>query len=158
VLSYVLAGLALGSIYAIAAGSLVITYVASGIFSLAFAAMAYTVARVYYALNTEHHWPILWAAVASLLVFAPAFGMALYGALFRNLRGRSMLVKLMATLGLSVALPPLIDLALGLITSVTAPGLAPRPLGVLHPFGAVLNGDQVATYIGLAVVLALGIS
>ncbi len=46
VLSYLFAGLALGSVYAIAAGSLVITYVASGVFNLAFAAMALTVARV----------------------------------------------------------------------------------------------------------------
>ena len=156
-LSYLLAGLALGSIYAIAAGSLVITYVASGIFSLAFAAMAFTVARVYYALNTEQHWPIALSAAVSLLVFAPALGMMLYGLLFRHLRGRSMLVKLMGTMGLSVALPPLVELALGRITSVTAPGLAPRPLATFHPFGALLNADQLATYIGLAVVLVLGV-
>ena len=156
-LSYVLAGLALGSVYAVAAGSLVITYVASGIFSLAFAAMAFTVARVYYELNTEQHWPIVLAAGFSLLVFAPILGMALYGLLFRHLRGRSMLVKLMATMGLSVALPPLVELALGHITSVTAPGLAPRPLASFHPFGAILNTDQIATYLGLAVVLVLGV-
>lgn len=156
-LSYLLAGLALGSIYAIAAGSLVITYVASGIFSLAFAAMAFTVARVYYELNTEQHWPIVLSAGMSLLVFAPVLGMSLYGLLFRHLRGRSMLVKLMATMGLSVALPPLVELALGHLTSVTAPGLAPRPLATFHPFGALLNADQLATYLGLAVVLVLGI-
>ena len=156
-LSYVLAGLALGSIYAIAAGSLVITYVASGIFSLAFAAMAFTVARLYYALHTEHGWPIVPAAAFSLLIFAPALGMALYALLFRHLRQRSMLVKLMATLGLSVALPPLVNLALGELTSVTAPGLAPRPLKAFHPFGAVVNTDQIVTYFGLGVVLALGI-
>ena len=156
-LSYLLAGLALGSIYAIAAGSLVVTYVASGIFSLAFAAMAFTVARVYYALNTEQHLPILVSAVVSLLVFAPLFGMTLYWMLFRHLRGRPMLVKLMATMGLSVALPPLVELALGHITSVTAPGLAPRPLRTFHLFGALLNADQLVTYLGLVVVLALGV-
>ncbi|GAA3385015.1 branched-chain amino acid ABC transporter permease [Cryptosporangium minutisporangium] len=156
-LSYVLAGLALGSIYAIAAGSLVVTYVASGIFSLAFAAMAFTVARVYYALNTEAGWPILPAAVVALLLFAPVLGMALYWLLFRHLRQRSMLVKLMATMGLSVALPPLVELVMGHLTSVTAPGLAPRPLATWHPFGAVLNADQLVAYLGLAVVLLLGV-
>ncbi|SHM64075.1 ABC transporter permease subunit [Cryptosporangium aurantiacum] len=156
-LSYVLAGLALGSIYAIAAGSLVVTYVASGIFSLAFAAMAFTVARVYYALNTEAGWPILPSAVVALLVFAPIFGAALYWLLFRHLRQRSMLVKLMATMGLSVALPPLVELIMGHLTSVTAPGLAPRPLATWHPFGAVLNADQLVAYLGLAVVLLIGV-
>ncbi|TQS47009.1 ABC transporter permease subunit [Cryptosporangium phraense] len=156
-LSYVLAGLALGSIYAIAAGSLVVTYVASGIFSLAFAAMAFTVARVYYALDTEAGWPILPSALVALLLFAPALGAALYWALFRHLRQRSTLVKLMATMGLSVALPPLVELVLGHLTSVTAPGLAPRPLHTWHPFGAVLNADQLTAYLGLGVVLVIGV-
>ncbi|MEU9269070.1 ABC transporter permease [Streptomyces sp. NPDC048251] len=156
-LSYVLAGLALGAIYAIAAGSLVITYVASGVFNLAFAAMAFTVARFYYFLNTEQGWAILPAAVVSLLVFAPALGACLYAVLFRHLRLRSTLVKLMATVGLSVALPPLVQLVLGQLTNVTAPALAPRPLAVFRPFGAVLNADQLATYIGLVVVLVAGV-
>jgi len=157
VLSYLLAGLALGSIYAIAASSLVVTYVASGVFNLAFAAMAFTVARVYYDLNTAQGWGIVPAAAASLLVFAPLFGAALYVLLFRHLRNRSMVIKLMTTMGLAVALPPLVELALGSISSTAAPGLAPRPLGVMRPFGAVLNTDQLATYIGLAVVLAVGL-
>src|SRR5207245_2358101 len=96
-------GLALGAVYAIAASSLVITYVSSGIFNLAFAAMAFSVARVFFELNSERGWPLLVSAVVSLLVVGPLLGMALYGLLFRHLRQRSMLVKLVATLGLSVA-------------------------------------------------------
>ncbi len=157
VLSYVLVGLSLGAIYAIAAGSLVITYVASGIFNLAFAAMAYTVARCYYFLNTEQSWGILASAVVSLGVFAPLLGIALYAVLFRHLRLRSTLVKLVATIGLSVALPPLVNLIFGKLTNPTAPGLAPRPLGVVTVFDTAINGDQIATYLGLLVVLATGI-
>ncbi|MEQ6900397.1 ABC transporter permease [Nocardioides sp. YIM 152588] len=156
-LSYLLAGLALGSIYAIAAGSLVVTYIASGVFNLAFAAMAFTVARVYYELHVEHEWGIVGSAAFSLLVFAPLFGTLLYALLFRFLQGRSTVVKLMATVGLSVALPPLVELALGKLTAVTAPGLAPLPLKVFHVFGATVNADQVATYVGLAVVLVVGV-
>jgi branched-chain amino acid transport system permease protein len=108
-------------------------------------------------LYVEQHWPLVVSAVLALLVFAPLLGMALYLMLFRNLRNRPMLVKLMATMGLSVALPPLVTLIFGHLTSVTAPGLAPRPLKVFHLFGAVVNTDQVATYIGLVVVLVLGV-
>jgi branched-chain amino acid transport system permease protein len=157
VLSYVLAGLGLGSIYAIAAGSLVITYVASGIFNLAFAAMAYSVARFYYWLLVEEGWGIVPSALVSLFVFAPALGMFLYAVLFRHLRLRSTLVKLMATVGLSVALPPLIQLALEQPTNTQAPGLAPRPLDVYKVFGSTINADQLATYIGLVVVLVVGV-
>ncbi len=156
-LSYILAGLAIGAVYAIAAGSLVITYVASGVFNLAFAAMAFTVARVYYELHVVLEWGILPAAVVSLGVFAPLFGALLYAVLFRFLQGRSTIVKLMATLGLSVALPPLAELVLGKLTAVTAPGLAPVPLKVFHLGDAVVNADQVAMYIGLVVVLVVGI-
>lgn len=156
-LSYIFAGLATGSIFAIAAGSLVITYVASGVFNLSFAAMAFTVARVYYELHVEAGWGIAPAAFVSLVVFAPLLGVLLYLVLFRFLSGQSAIVKLMATLGLSVALPPLVELTLGKLTAVTAPGLAPVPLKVFNVAGAVINADQVAMLIGLAIVLVVGV-
>jgi branched-chain amino acid transport system permease protein len=156
VLSYVLAGLALGSIYAIAAASLVVTYVSSGVFNFAFGAMAFSVARFYYWLNTEQGWAIWPAALVSLVVFAPLLGAALYGLLFRHLRLVSPLVKIVATIGLSVALPQVVKLVLGDLANVTAPGLAERPLTVFHPFGATVNMDQLVTYIGLALVLVVG--
>nr|WP_232542123.1 ABC transporter permease [Nocardia bovistercoris] len=152
-----MAGLALGSIYAIAAGSLVITFVASGVFNLAFAAMAFAVARCFYFLNTEQGWAILPSASVSLGVFAPLLGVVLYGLLFRHLRLRSTLIKLVATIGLSVALPPLVNLIFGQLVNVTAPGLAPRPLHVFHVFGTAVNADQVVAYLGLLVVLTLGV-
>ena len=51
-LGYVFAGIALGSIYAIAASGLVVTYVASGVLNFAFGSMAFFLARFYYYLNT----------------------------------------------------------------------------------------------------------
>jgi branched-chain amino acid transport system permease protein len=156
VLGYLFAGLATGSLYAIAAGSLVITYVASGVFNLAFAAMAYSIARVYYELHVAHGWPILPAAVVSILVVAPLLGTLLYGVLFRFLQGGSTLVKLMATLGLSVALPPIVDLIFGKLADVTAVGLAPQPLHVFHVFGTTINADQMTMYAALVLVLLLG--
>src|SRR4029079_8647914 len=124
-LQYVLAGLALGSIYAIAASSLVVTYVSAGILNFAFGAMAYTVARVYYELNSEHGWSTTTAGAFSLLLIAPLMGVALYAALFRFLRDKSTLTKLVATIGLSVALPPLVDTVVGSEAITSAPGLAP---------------------------------
>lgn len=156
VLGYLFAGLATGSLYAVAAGSLVITYVASGVFNLAFAAMAYTIARVYYELHVAHGWPILPAALVSILVVAPVLGTLLYALLFRFLQGGSTLVKLMATLGLSVALPPIVDLIFGKLADVTAVGLAPQPLHVFHVFGTAINADQMMMYGALVVVLLLG--
>jgi branched-chain amino acid transport system permease protein len=135
-LQYVLAGLALGSIYAIASSSLVITFVSAGVLNFAFASMAYFVARFYYFLNSQHGWTTTAAGAVSILVVGPLLGVVLYFVLFRFIRGKSTLVKLVATIGLSVALPPLADLTVKLLdghlcfdnTSITsAPGL-PRCL------------------------------
>lgn len=155
-LSYVLAGLALGAIYAIAAASLVVTYVSSGVFNFAFGAMAFAVARFYFFLHVEHGWSMPIAAVVAIGLFGPGLGIALYALLFRYLRLRSPLVKIVATIGLSVALPPLVNLVLGHLVNTTAPGLAPQPLRIFHVFGAVVDMNQVITYTGLAVVLLVG--
>ncbi|MFI6247375.1 ABC transporter permease [Streptomyces sp. NPDC051016] len=155
-LSYVVAGLALGAVYAIAAASLVVTHVSSGVFNFAFGAMAFAVARFYYFLYVEQGWPLPLAAVVAIGAFGPALGVLLYVVLFRHLRLRSPLVKIVATIGLSVALPPLVDLALGRLVNATAPGLAPQPVAVYRPFGAVVDMNQLITYAGLAVVLVIG--
>jgi branched-chain amino acid transport system permease protein len=155
-LSYVVAGLALGAIYAIAAASLVVTHVSSGVFNFAFGAMAFTVARFYYFLYVEQGWPLPLAALVAIGLFGPALGVLLYAVLFRHLRLRSPLVKIVATIGLSVALPPLVNLVFGQLVNVTAPGLAPQPIAVYRPFGAVVDMNQLITYAGLAVVLIVG--
>ncbi|MEU9346639.1 ABC transporter permease [Streptomyces sp. NPDC048278] len=155
-LSYVVAGLALGAVYAIAAASLVVTHVSSGVFNFAFGAMAFAVARFYYFLYVGQGWPLPLAAAVAIGVFGPLLGVLLYLVLFRHLRLRSPLVKIVATIGLSVALPPLVDLVLGRLVNATAPGLAPQPVAVYRPFGAVVDMNQLITYAGLAVVLIAG--
>jgi branched-chain amino acid transport system permease protein len=153
---YVLAGLALGSIYAIAASSLVVTYVSAGVVNFAFGAMAYAVARFYYWLQGEHGWSIWPAAALSLLVFAPALGLFLYLFLFQHLRTRPQIIKIVATVGLSVAIPPAVLLIFGNQEISQATGLAHRPLRVFHVFGSPVNMDQVNTYIALVLVVVIG--
>jgi branched-chain amino acid transport system permease protein len=156
VLEYALVGLALGSIYAIAAAGLVVTFVSSGVLNLAFGSMAYVVARFYYWLNSQHGWPSTTAAAVSLLVVAPLMGVILYALLFRFLRGRSMLIKLVATIGLSVALPPIADLTFGTQTITSAPGLALDTDKPFHFLGAPVTTDQVITYGFLIFIVVVG--
>src|SRR5579862_9149655 len=106
-LQYVIAGLALGGIYAIASAGLVLTYVSSGILNFAFGSIAFFVARFYYYLHIQVGWGIAPAAVVSVVLAGPAIGVLLYFALFRFLRLSSPLIKVVATLGLSVAIPAL---------------------------------------------------
>ena len=80
-LQFVIAGLVLGGIYAIASAGLVITYSSSGILNFAFGAMAYFIARFYYYLHTQQSWSIPAAAAVAILVAAPALGILLYACL-----------------------------------------------------------------------------
>ncbi len=155
-LEYALVGLALGAIYAIAAAGIVVTYVSSGVLNFAFGSMAYVVARFYYWLNSQHGWPTVTSALVSLLVVAPLMGVILYAVLFRFIRGKSTLIKLVTTIGLSVALPPIADLCLGTQTITSAPGLAlssDRPYDFL---GAPVTTDQIITYGFLLFVVLVG--
>src|ERR1700689_1757617 len=129
-LQFVIAGLVLGGIYAICSAGLVITYTASGILNFAFGAMAFFIARFYYFLNTQHGWSIVPAAVLSILVAAPALGVLLYAVLFRHLRLASPMIKVVATIGLLVAIPSVAILIFGDQAIQAAPGLAPHPVAL----------------------------
>ena len=155
-LQYVIAGLVLGGIYAIAASGLVVTYISAGILNFSFGALAFAVARFYYFLNTTHHWAILPAAALSILGLGPAIGIFLYLALFRYLRLASMLVKVVATLGISVAVPYICTLIFGSQPINKAPGLAPQPVHVFHVFNVPVTMDQVIVYGCVLAIVIVG--
>jgi branched-chain amino acid transport system permease protein len=155
---YVIAGLVLGGIYAIAATGLVVTFLSAGILNLSFAAMAFTVARFYYYLNSQLNWGIAPSAILSIVVLGPALGIFFYFLLFRRLHQTSTLVKILVTLGLSVALPSLDTVIFGTQAIVTAPGLAPEPVHVYHWAGVPVTLDQVIVYCCVVVVVVLGVA
>jgi branched-chain amino acid transport system permease protein len=155
-LQYIFAGLALGAIYAIASASLVITYVSAGVLNFAFGSIAFAIARVYYWALTEMGWSVVASAAFSLLLVAPLLGALLWAVLFRFLRLQSPLIKIVATIGLSVALPPLVHMIFGDEAVDQARGMAPRPVPVYEMFGSTINADQVITLVFLVLVVVLG--
>lgn len=155
-LGYIFAGIALGSIYAIAASGLVVTYVASGVLNFAFGSMAFFLARFYYFLNTQHGWSQLPAVIVSVVLTGPALGALLYLVLFRHLRLASSLIKIVSTIGVSVALPPAALMLFGNETISTAPGLAPVPVHVYRIFGAVASLDQIIAFGCVLAVVLIG--
>jgi branched-chain amino acid transport system permease protein len=157
VLQYVIAGLVYGGIYALAASGLVVTYQSTGIFNFAFASLAYALARFYYFLNTQHHWAIVPAALVAIAVAGPALGIGLYFFLFKRLRLARPLIKVVATIGVSVAIPPAATLIFGNETILSAPGLAPEPVRVFDVFGVAVTMEQVIVYICVVLVVAVGV-
>src|ERR1700733_3777402 len=155
-LQFVIAGLVLGGIYAICSAGLVITYTASGILNFAFGAIAFFIARFYYFLNTQHGWAIIPAAVLSILVAAPLMGVVLYVVLFRFLRLSAPMIKVVATIGLLVAIPSLATLIFGNQAIQAAPGLAPQPVAVYQVFGVAVTLDQLIVYACVVVTVVAG--
>ena len=155
-LQFVIAGLVLGGIYAIASAGLVITYTSSGILNFAFGALAFFIARFYYYLHTQENWAIWAAAIVSVVIAAPALGVLLYAVLFRHLRLASPLIKVVATIGLSVAIPSLATLIFGSGAIQQAPGLAPEPVHVFQFLGVPVTLDQVIVYICVVVAVVAG--
>jgi branched-chain amino acid transport system permease protein len=155
-LQFVIAGLVLGGIYAIASAGLVITYTSSGILNFAFGAIAFFIARFYYYLHTQQGWSIALSAIVSVVIAAPALGVLLYAVLFRHLRLSSPLIKVVATIGLLVAFPALATWIFGNQAIQQAPGLAPQPVHVYQFLGVPVTLDQVIVYICVVLTVVIG--
>jgi branched-chain amino acid transport system permease protein len=156
VLQFIVVGLVLGSIYALAASGLVITYVSTGILNFAFGALAFFIARTYYYLHIEQQWGILASAAMCLLVVSPALGLFLYMAIFRFLRLSSQLIKVVVTIGLSVVIPAIANMIFGTEEIFQAPGLATQPVSVYHVLGVAVTLDQVISYACVLAIVVFG--
>jgi len=149
----IIAGCALGAVYALASGGLVITYVSSGILNFAYAAIAFFVARFYYFLHVQHQWSVAPAALVSVLCAGPALGILLWLVLFRFIRLASPLIKIVVTIGLAVAIPPVTLMLFGNLDISNPPGLAPQPVRVFQFLGTPISLDQILVYVCVVVVL-----
>lgn len=168
-LNLLIGGLISGAIYSMLAAGLALTYSTTGIFNLGYGAVAFTCAYIFYELQTGLHWPIAWAALPTIFVFAPLLGLALDRFIFRRLVNASDAAKIMATVGVLVAVPALAEWVVQLLIGVghfnipdgsqvfLAPGLGPQPaiqwhLGTLISF----NSNQLIVVL-LALLMGVGL-
>lgn len=153
---YIVPGLVVGCIYAIAASGLVMAYTTSGVLNLGYGAIAYSIAIIYYELHTNHQTLGAWPALAiCVLVIGPLLGMLLWQGLFRWITGLGLIAGLIATIGLAIALP-------ALTLMVFNPGQIFYAAGVpangpsLHKLGpATLSVDQMYAVSAAIIVAAL---
>jgi ABC-type branched-subunit amino acid transport system ATPase component/branched-subunit amino acid ABC-type transport system permease component len=98
-LPFIVIGLATGAVYGLAGVGLVLAYKTSGIFNLAYGAIAALTVFVFYWLHNEHGWPWGLAAVVCVFVLGPAEGL-LMELLGRALEPVGATLKVVATVGL----------------------------------------------------------
>ena len=103
-LPYIVVGLGAGSVYAIAAMGLVVTYKTSGVFNFAHGAVGMAATFVFYTLRVDARGPTLLAAAVAVLGVAPALGVVIDRLLLRRLAGAPSSSYVVVALGLLVAL------------------------------------------------------
>lgn len=102
-LAYSIVGIATGSIYALTASGLVVTYTTSGIFNFAHGAIGMLMAFTYWQLTVKQGWPQWLGLIVVLGVVAPLLGAVIQRTLMRRLHGASISTTLVITLGLLLA-------------------------------------------------------
>ena len=103
-LPFIVIGVFTGSLYALAAAGLVLTYKTSGIFNFAHGAVGMFSAYVFFHFHVSWGWPTLPSILIAVLGFAPLMGILLDRGLLRWLEGAGTVAYIVATLGLLVML------------------------------------------------------
>lgn len=103
-IAYTVLGLCLGSVYAIAATGLVVTYTTSGIFNWAHGAIGTMSALVFWQLRTGWGLPTIVAVLLTVCVFAPLLGAAIETWIMRGLRGTTEITQLVVPVAVLLAL------------------------------------------------------
>ncbi|MHB1510162.1 MAG: ABC transporter permease [Acidimicrobiales bacterium] len=154
-LSYAIPGLPYGCVFALLGMGLVLTYQTSDVFNLAFGAQAYASAVVFYVVVRDG-WPV-WAGFLVAVVFgAPLLGAFLQAVLYRHVRTQPPLVKLVASLGMLIAIPAVLEVAFGADQLINPPSLWLSPSTIyLHAAGATINGTELSTVVVTAAVALL---
>jgi branched-chain amino acid transport system permease protein len=153
-ISFVIAGLVTGSIYAVTASGLVVTYKSTGVFNFAHGAVGMLMAYLYWQLWQGWGWNPVLSLVLVLFVFAPAFALLVERVLMRPLYGAALSTMIVVTLGLFLVLYGLVQT---IWDQTITRNLPEWFLGdQVSVFGVTLTYEQLIT-IGCAVVVALAL-
>ncbi|MER5998321.1 ATP-binding cassette domain-containing protein [Nonomuraea angiospora] len=162
ILGYVLSGLVTGAIFAVMGSGLTLSYAATGVFNFAHGAVGFLSALLFYELNQAAGLPAWLSALVSVALFAPALGFVLHRTMFGGLAQAGETAQIVATIGLTIALPALgllvVDLAgLPSADATSLPrGVGPHPALSFEVLGARLDTDQLITF-GFSAVAAAGL-
>jgi branched-chain amino acid transport system permease protein len=158
VTTYIVTGLVVGSVYAIATLGLVLTYSSTRIFNFAHGAIAFFLAITFYELTADHGWDERVAGLVTIFVISPLLGLFLWAVLFRRLTDAPASVRLVSTIGLWVAIPPLTGLIYGRDERFEFPSVLYNPPHQYEVFGVGIDSNDVAvilTAVAIAVLMTL---
>lgn len=150
--SFLISGIVLGSIYAVSASGLVVTYNTTGIFNFAHGALGMFLAFLFWQLWQGWSWNVILSLFVVLFVAAPILGALLEFAVMRPLYGAPTSVTVAVTIGLLL-------FTYGVATTIWNPSNT----YILPPFfaqdsvaiGSInVSAEQLIT-VGLAIIVAI---
>ena len=149
-----ISGVALGSIYAMSASGLVVTYTTTGVFNFAQGAIGMFMAFVFWEFTINQGMATLPAVLLTVLVVAPLFGVLLEVLLMRRLVEASLVAQLVVTIAMMFFL-------IGLATTLWDQN-TPRSLPFWFGLSGFHIGDTLVLWhraiaIGIAMGVALGL-
>src|SRR3954454_19944559 len=104
ILFWIIAGITFGSVYAVAATGLVVTYTTSGIFNFAQGAIGMFMAYVFWELRVNLGMQTLVALLLTVFVAAPLMGAAIERILMRRMADAPLVAQIVTTVGLMLML------------------------------------------------------
>jgi branched-subunit amino acid ABC-type transport system permease component len=146
-LNYLIPGITDGSVYALAALGLVLTYKTSGVFNFAHGAVAAAAAYLFYQGYVEWHWPWPIAFLVSLFIVGILGGLVM-AQLARWLSRAPTVMTVVATVGLLVLIQSLMSAIFG---------ASDKKSGDYLPTGGPRLGDVTISY-GEMLITAFGIA
>jgi len=146
---FVITGIALGSIYGVAAQGLVVTYATSGVFNFAQGAIGMFLAFVYWEFRVDIGLPAIVGILLTVLVAAPVMGILIERLIMRFLTDSPIVAQLVVTIGLMLGL-------MGLASSVWNPN-TPHTIPTFFGDSGVNLGSTFLPYYRI-VTIATGIA
>jgi branched-subunit amino acid ABC-type transport system permease component len=153
-LPFLVIGLATGSVYAIAAMGLTVTYTTSGVFNFAHGAVGMIATYIFYSLRVDVGLPTWLAVAIAVLGVGPAIGIVIDRVLLRRLDGAAAATYVVVSLGLLVALQGLAIWIYGPITRTMDPIF---PSSTFRMPGVNVGYDQVFLVV-IAAVAGIGLA
>jgi ABC-type branched-subunit amino acid transport system ATPase component/branched-subunit amino acid ABC-type transport system permease component len=148
---FIVAGIATGSIYGMAASGLVLTYKTSGIFNFGQGALATAAAYVFYAMHYASHINWVVAFIISVLVVGPLLGIGMER-IGRRLSLQAVEWKIVGTVGLILIVQGLGTVKYGSDT-INVPQFLPNGLKHLRVGGVNVSYAQITvTVVGVVAV------
>jgi ABC-type branched-subunit amino acid transport system ATPase component/branched-subunit amino acid ABC-type transport system permease component len=147
ILGFLITGVALGSIYGVAAQGLVVTYATSGVFNFAQGAIGMFLAYVYWEFRVDIGLPVIVGVLLTVLVAAPVMGVLIERLIMRFVTDSPIVAQLVVTIGLMLGL-------VGLASSVWNPNS--NTTRAITPFFGTDGLNIGATFVPYYRIITIG--